>query len=123
MGLVEREVARTADLGGGGRAEIALVTAGAGAVRTIGISNQVGAALGLGRGASAAEIGAFAGAQPAVFGAVNAGVTEDAVCPAGMVTVEGEIVALVVSATTRSTVTPPAGAALEIRTLNACVSP
>lgn len=52
-----------------------LVTAGAGAVRAIGISNQVGAALGLGRGASAAEIGAFAGAQPAIFGAINAGVT------------------------------------------------
>jgi iron complex outermembrane recepter protein len=39
-----------------------------------GLAAQVGTALGLGRSATAAEIGAFAGAQPAAFGAINTAV-------------------------------------------------
>lgn len=37
------------------------------------LAQQVGSALNLGRSATAAEIGAFAGAQPAIFGQINAG--------------------------------------------------
>lgn len=40
-----------------------------------GLAQQVGAALGLGRSATAAEIGAFAGANAAAFAAISAGVT------------------------------------------------
>ena len=39
-----------------------------------GLAQQVGTAAGLGRPATAAEIGAFAGANPAAFGAISAGV-------------------------------------------------
>ncbi len=39
-----------------------------------GLANQVGAILGLGRAANAAQIGAFAGANPAAFAQVQAGV-------------------------------------------------
>lgn len=39
-----------------------------------GLASQVGSVLGLGRSASAAEIGAFAGANPAAFGQISAGV-------------------------------------------------
>ncbi len=39
------------------------------------IAQTVGQALGLGRSATAAEIGGFAGAQPAVFGQIQAGAT------------------------------------------------
>ncbi|RYY25441.1 MAG: TonB-dependent receptor [Sphingomonadales bacterium] len=40
-----------------------------------GLAAQIGTALGLGRSATAAEIGAFAGGNPAAFGAISAGVT------------------------------------------------
>ncbi len=40
-----------------------------------GLAQQVGTVLGLGRSATAAEIGSFAGANPAAFGQINAGVT------------------------------------------------
>jgi iron complex outermembrane recepter protein len=40
-----------------------------------GLAQAVGAALGLGRSATAAEIGAFAGGNQAAFGQINAGVT------------------------------------------------
>lgn len=39
-----------------------------------GLAQQIGSALGLGRSATAAEIGAFAGADPATFGAISTGV-------------------------------------------------
>jgi outer membrane receptor protein involved in Fe transport len=54
-----------------------LVTSGAGVVRNQVIATQVGAALGLPAGtlANAAQIGAFAAAQPAIFGQINAGAT------------------------------------------------
>lgn len=39
-----------------------------------GLASQVGTVLGLGRSATAAEIGAFAGANPAAFGQISAGV-------------------------------------------------
>jgi iron complex outermembrane recepter protein len=54
---------------------IDLVAAGRTALFQQGLSTQVGTALGLGRGATAAEIGAFAAAQPAIFGQIQAGVT------------------------------------------------
>jgi len=41
-----------------------------------GLASQVGTALGLGRSATAAEIGAFAGANPAAFGQISAGVQQ-----------------------------------------------
>ena len=44
-------------------------------VRNQVIATQVGSALRLGRRATAAEIGAFAAAQPAIFGQINAGAT------------------------------------------------
>jgi iron complex outermembrane receptor protein len=39
-----------------------------------GLAQQIGGVLGLGRSATAGEIGAFAGANPAAFGAISAGV-------------------------------------------------
>jgi outer membrane receptor protein involved in Fe transport len=41
-----------------------------------GLASQIGSALGLGRSATAAEIGAFAGANPAAFGQISAGVQQ-----------------------------------------------
>jgi iron complex outermembrane recepter protein len=54
---------------------IDLVAAGAGLIRQQGLAAQVGTVLNLGRPATAAEITAFAGAQPTVFGAINTAVT------------------------------------------------
>jgi iron complex outermembrane recepter protein len=54
---------------------IDLVAGGSALVRQQGIAQQVGGALGLNRLATAAEISAFAGAQPAIFNQINTGVT------------------------------------------------
>lgn len=54
---------------------INLVAVGQTALFQQGLATQVGTLLGLGRLATAAEIGAFAAAQPAIFGQVQAGVT------------------------------------------------
>jgi iron complex outermembrane receptor protein len=53
---------------------IDLVASGNTAIFAQGLATQVGTLLGLGRPASKAEIGAFAGANPAAFGQVSAGV-------------------------------------------------
>lgn len=53
---------------------IDLVASGNRAIFAQGLSSQVGTLLGLGRPATQAEIGAFAGANPAAFGQVSAGV-------------------------------------------------
>ncbi len=50
-----------------------LVAIGRTAITQQGIATTVGQALGLGRLATAAEVGAFAGAQPAAFGQISAG--------------------------------------------------
>ena len=54
---------------------INLVNVGRTALFQQGVATQVGAALGLGRLATAAEIGAFAAAAPAIFGQIQTGVT------------------------------------------------
>ncbi|MBX7482469.1 TonB-dependent receptor [Qipengyuania qiaonensis] len=51
-----------------------LVASGNRAIFAQGLASQVGTLLGLGRPATQAEIGAFAGANPAAFGQVSAGV-------------------------------------------------
>lgn len=50
-----------------------LVQIGGAALTQQAVATQVGAALGLGRLATASEIGAFAAAQPAIFGMISAG--------------------------------------------------
>ena len=51
------------------------VAIGNGVIRNTGIAQGVGTALGLGRNATAAEIGAFSVAQPAIFAQITAGAT------------------------------------------------
>lgn len=58
---------------------IDLVADGRTAIAQQGIATTVGQALGLNRAATAAEIGAFAGAQPAAFGQISAGANAFAV--------------------------------------------
>jgi outer membrane receptor protein involved in Fe transport len=55
--------------------QVDLAVAGSAVVRNQAIATQVGSALRLGRLATAGEIGAFAAAQPAIFGQINAGAT------------------------------------------------